>query len=107
MQQNVVFAYTFEKIGAFFHGFWHARIEAGEFQFRAFNQVGYLHQPHQIHRAVDAVDIVIAQCELLLQLVLQGGRTAFGYFETHGVAKVALRQLTLQRGAQILYFLFL
>ena len=67
--------------------------------------LGHLHQAHQVHRAVDLVEVVRAEPELLQQELGHLRRAVVGDLEAHGVAEVALRQLALQRGAQVLHVL--
>ena len=62
------------------------------------------HQAHQIHRALDAVEILRPQFELLQQELRHRGRAVVGDLQAHCVAEVALRQLALQADAQVLHF---
>ncbi len=63
------------------------------------------HQPHEVHRAVHLVEVFGAEAELLQQELGHLRRAVVGDLEADGVAEVPLRQLALQRAAQVLHVL--
>jgi hypothetical protein len=80
--------------------------EGRELHVRAINPVRYLHQAHQVDRAVDAVEVGRLEVELGEQEFGHRRRAVVGNFEAHGVAEMALRQFALQLGAQVGDFFF-
>jgi hypothetical protein len=58
-------------------------------------------QPYQIHRAVDAVQRLLGELELLEQKMRQRFGARDGDFQAHGTAELALRQLQPQGLAQV------
>ena len=105
VQQDVAILYGGKHIRRFFQRArqpWH---EGGEFERCHVDQIGDLHQAHQIHRSVDPVQVGLREFELFQQEVFHFRRAADGDFEADGVAKVPLRQFTLQRRAQVRDFL--
>jgi hypothetical protein len=68
---------------------------------------GNVDQPHQVHRALHHVEVVAFQAELREEEARHRFRHAVGHLEAHRVAEVALRQLSLQRLAQVLHLLLL
>ena len=66
---------------------------------------GTSHQPHQVDRAVDAVQVLLGELELLQQELGHFRRAGFGHLQAHRIAEVALRQLAGECGAQVLDFL--
>jgi hypothetical protein len=79
----------------------HAGRESGKLEVAAFDQFRYFHQAHQVHRTMYAIQIVRRELEFLEQQRFDLWRTVVGDFQSHGVAKMALRQLTLQAEPQI------
>ncbi len=74
-----------------------ARHEGRIFEIGTIDPVRHLHQPHQVDRAVDLVQIIRGQAELLQQKFGHLRRTVVGDLEPHRVAELALRQFALQR----------
>ena len=106
MQQHVALAHGGEDIGALLQCRRAAGTERGELQIGPVDQFRDLHQAHQIHRPVDPVQVLRAELGLLQQELGHGLGAVVGDFQAHRRAQVALRQLALQRGAQVLHFLF-
>ena len=82
-----------------------AGLEGRELEVGPVDLVGHRHQPHQVHDAGHAVEVVASEAELLQQEFGHHLGAVVGDFQAHGVAEMALRQLALQRGAQVLDFL--
>jgi len=64
--------------------------KGGNFRSGRSTQSGTWHQPHQVHRAVDLVQIVAAEVELGQQKVRDFRRAQIRDFEPYRVAEVAL-----------------
>ena len=79
-----------------------ARHERRVLERRAIDLLGHFAQPIQVHRPFDAIEVRLAQPELLQQELHHAERGVVGHFEPHGVAEVAMQQLSLQRGVQVL-----
>ena len=101
MQQHVVFANAVENVDALAHRLGQAGDEGREFHVRSVDPVRYLHQPNEIDRPVDTVQIGRFQAKLGEQEFGHGRRAVFGHFQPNGVAEMALRQFALQFGTQI------
>ena len=77
-------------------------LERRVLEVRALDLVGHLAQAVQVDRALDAVQVGVAQAELLQQELDHARRAVVGHFQAHRVAEVAVQQLALQRGVQVL-----
>jgi hypothetical protein len=61
----------------------------------------------KVDRAVDAIEVGVAQAELLQQELHHALRAVVGHFQAHRVAEMPVEELPLQRGVQVLdLFLF-
>ena len=78
---------------------------AGILEIRAGHPVRDVHEPHQIDRAVHAIEIVLTEIELGEQKIGDVLRAVFRDLQPHLVAELAVRQLAAQRGAQVLHLL--
>ena len=67
MQQHVALADGLEHVGPLHQHAGHARRERQILQLRARDLVGDAHEPHQVDRPVDLIQVVLAQTELLQQ----------------------------------------
>ncbi len=67
----------------------------------AVDQVGDLHQPHQVDRAAYAVHVLLAQAGFEQQAARHGRGGVGRNLQAHGVAEVAGRQFALQCFAQV------
>ena len=105
VQQDVAVFQRIEHIDVFLQARRHFRSETGKGQFRPVHQVVDGHQPVQIHRAVDLVEIVFAQLELLQQKRAQLVRAVVRHLKPHRVVKPPRRQLAFQGDQQIIDFL--
>ena len=80
----------------------HSRPKYRVFEIGARDPVRYAHQAHEVDRAVHAIEVLLAQAELREQELGDLRRTVVGHLKPHLVAKLAVRQLAAQRGAQVL-----
>jgi hypothetical protein len=67
----------------------------------------HAHQPREVHGSRDHVEVVALEAELAEEEARHRLRHVVGDFQAHGVAEVALRQLALERLAQVLHLLLL
>ena len=65
-------------------------------------QAGDAEQPGQVDRAVDLVQLALAQVELAQQVVGQVRRAVVGHLQAHRVTVAARQQLAAQRAGQVL-----
>ncbi len=79
--------------------------EGRELEVGAVDPVGYLHQAHQVDRAVLLVEVVGIELKLPEQEGGHRGRAVVGDFQPYRRAVMPLRQLALQGLAQVLGFL--
>ena len=107
VQQDVATADAGENVASLAQVFRNAGQERGKLHVRAVHPVWHLHQADQVDRAIDPVKVDLLQPELGEQEIGDGGRAVVGDFEPNGIAKMALRQFSLQLGAQIGDFLFI
>ncbi|TXT25305.1 MAG: Uncharacterized protein FD134_1116 [Gallionellaceae bacterium] len=105
VQQDIALADDLEHVRALFlqHAR-HAGRKSGEFQVIARHLLRDAHQPHQVDRAIHAVQVAWLQHELPQQEIGHLLGAVIGDFQPHGVAEVAVRQLALQADAQVFYF---
>ncbi|MNM97035.1 hypothetical protein D3C81_1095310 [compost metagenome] len=71
------------------------------FEGRAVDQIGNLHQPHQVHRAAHAVQVLLGQARFQQQPARERGRSIGRHLEPHRIAEMPGRQLALERLAQV------
>src|SRR6185503_9597685 len=105
VQQHILLLQHFEHVPAIERRR-QSRLERGKLEVRALDLVGHRAQPVEVHRAVHAVQIAFAQRELLQQEFDHALRAVIRHLQPHRVAEVAVEQLALQRGVQVLDFLF-
>ena len=94
VQQDILFLQHAEKIFPlcqFRYTFGLAGYKYEKFEVRPRHLVGYVHQPHQIYRAIDAIDIDLVQLELCGQKLQRFLGAVVGNFQPDGIAKMALR----------------
>ena len=77
-------------------------LERRVLEVRALHLVGHFAQAVKVDRAVDAIQVGVAQAELLQQEFHHALRAVVGHFEPHRVAEVPVEQLALQGGVQVL-----
>jgi hypothetical protein len=77
--------------------------ERRELEVGALHPVGDVDQPHQVDRAVHAVEILLPEVELREQVIGNLLRAVVGNLEPHLVPELAVRQLPAQRRAQVLH----
>ncbi|MCY1229563.1 hypothetical protein D9M72_419320 [compost metagenome] len=65
------------------------------------HHVGDLHQPHQVHRAGNTVQVLLGEARFQQQPARQRCRRVRRDFQAHRVAEMARGQLALQRLAQV------
>src|SRR5665647_1524033 len=102
MQQYIAFADHLENVGLLVDFLGYAGGVARKFQVRALDRFRNLHQAHQIHQAIDLIQVILAETELAEQERRHFRRAIVGNFEAHAVTKLAMRELTLQGQTQIL-----
>ncbi len=103
VQQDIGLAHRGEDVALLLQCLGHARPERAELQVRPVHPVGHLDQAHHVDQAMDPVQILLAQAELLEQEVGHRLGAVVGHLQPHRVAEVALRQFALQRDAQVLH----
>ena len=104
VQQDAAVANSFKHTTGFRQQPGVGRLKRRKLQIPPFAHVRNLHQARQIHRAIYAKQIALLQIKLLQQIRDHIVRTVLPGFQTHGVAKMPLRQLTLQRLTQVGHF---
>ena len=102
VQQNIAFPDDTKQIGTCLQLLRDARDERGELERGFVDQIGDLHQAHQVHGSVDAVQVVCGELELLQEKLLELRRHVVRDFEPHGISEMALRELSGERGAKVL-----
>ena len=78
-----------------------SRLERREAQLRRVGAVDQLVHPHQVDRAVDAIERALGQAELLQQELRELGRAGVDDLEPDRLAEVPRRQARAQRLAQV------
>src|SRR5471032_3068675 len=100
-QQNVLLAHHAEDVLAVLEQFRDLRRERRVLQLRVAVQAGDAEQARQVDRAVDLVQLALAEIELLEQVVRQVFRAGVGHFQAHRIAVAAREQLTAQGAGQV------
>jgi len=107
MEEHIALAEHVEQAAWSAKGGWRARRERLELEVRAVRLVGHAHQAHEVYRAVHAVEVPRLEPELLQQKPDTRLAHALVHLQANRVAEVALRQLPLEREAQVLHLLLL
>ena len=102
VQQDVVLADGGEHVGPLDHAPGQAGRERPVLELRRVDLVRDLHQAHEVHRPADLIQVVVHQPELLQQELDHLRRALVRGLEPHRFAEAPLRQLALQRRAQVL-----
>ena len=106
MQQQVALIDEIEHRGRSRHAFGQRGHERHELQVRTVDHLGQRHQAHEVHGALHAVAVRVAQPAFRLQASHEASGRAGVDFQTHGVAEVTRREFALQGGAQVGDFVF-
>ena len=101
-QQDVLLGDDAEDVLAVLQQLRDRRGEGRVLQLRMAVQAGDAEQPREIDRAVDAVQLALAQAELLEQEVGQVLRAGIGHLQAHRIAIAPGNQLAPQRPRQVL-----
>src|SRR3989475_1065568 len=102
VQQDIAFPDDTEQIGTLFQLLGDTRDERRKLERGFVDQIGDLHQAHQVHGSVHAVQVVCSELKLLQEKLLELRRHVVGNFEPHGISEMALRELSGERGAKVL-----
>src|SRR5258706_3342447 len=102
VQQHIAFPDDSEQIGTRLQLLRDARDERGKLERGYVDQIGDLHQAHQVHGPVDAVQIIRGELELLEEELLELRRHVIRDFEAHRIPEMALRELSGEGGAKVL-----
>ncbi len=100
-QQDVLLADHAEDVVCVLQQLGDRRGERRVLQLRVAVEAGDAEQAGQVDRAVDLVELALAQAELLEQVVRQVFRASVGNFQSHGIAVAAREQLTAQRTGKV------
>ncbi|MDT4851705.1 hypothetical protein FQZ97_858960 [compost metagenome] len=101
VQQHVLLAHHIEHRGSRGKHLHRRRHVGRVFEGGAVDHVGDLHQPHQVHRARDTVQVLLAQARFQQQPARQRRRGVGGHLQPHRVTEMTRRQFALQRFAQV------
>ncbi|MNH05081.1 hypothetical protein D3C79_643950 [compost metagenome] len=100
-QQNVLLADHTEDVVGVHQKLGDGRGERRVLQLRVAVQAGDAEQAGQVDRAVDLVQLALAEAELLEQVIGQVFRAGIGHFQAHGIAIAAREQLATQGAGQV------
>lgn len=100
-QQNVLLAHHTEDVLAVLQQLRDLRRERRVLQLRMAVQAGDTEQARQVHRAIDLIQLALAEVELLEQVVRQVFRASISHFQAHRVTVATREQLAAQGSGQV------